>query len=297
MSTPLKLEKKLRKLAERPTVLGTAVSATLHGFREADLLELIVAYSNSDGTDIPEGLAELLLRALGEIHIQGDEATDQQNEIIERASRELQRTHRKFRAAMKWLCSPKNSKAAFPSRDLLESGKVEWGRYPLIERTDEDFIQYFDNHGLKHFKRRLSLQEGRLLLVPRLVHLVDVFCACILNRCLGKKSSEMAIKICPRCDRFFASQRRNFCSANCQWKHYWTPERRADDKWVKDLERVAERCKPKYGSSVADLQKRLALPKVTERLKSIKKKIEKEDWTGWARIAKRINAIEKLAAK
>jgi hypothetical protein len=270
MSTPLKLGKKLRELTERTTVLGTAVSATLHGLREEDLLELIVAYSNCGRTDNPSGLAELLLRALGEIHVQG-EPTDQQSEAIQRASEELQKSQLKFRAAMTWLCSPKNSKpAAFPSLNGLGSGKAEWGRYPLIDKTTEDFVRYFENHGLNHFRSRLSLQDGKLLLVPQLVHLVDVFCACILDRCLGRKSSEMPIKICPRCHKFFSSQRREFCSTDCQWKHYWTPERRSDDKWVKDLQKFSEMCKPKYGRSVADLRKKLVLPKVTRRLKSIK---------------------------
>jgi enolase len=84
-----------------------------------------------------------------------------------------------------------------------------------------------------------------------------------------------------------------FCSSDCQWKHYWTPERRADDKWVKDLEKFAETCKPKYRRTVSDLHKKLAMP----RLVSIKKKIATEDWAGWAAIAKRINGIAKLAAK
>jgi hypothetical protein len=87
------------------------------------------------------------------------------------------------------------------------------------------------------------------------------------------------------------------CSKDCQWKYYWTQERRADDKWVKDLEKFSEHCKRQYGRSIEDLQKRRARPKVIERLESIKKKIEKEDWAGWARIAQRIEAIEKLAAK
>ncbi len=68
-------------------------------------------------------------------------------------------------------------------------------------------------------------------------------------------------------------------------------------KWVKDLEKFSERCKPKYGRSIEDLQKRLALPKVIQRLESIRKKIEKGDWAGWTRIAKTIEAIEKLALK
>jgi hypothetical protein len=296
MSTPLRLGKKLRKLLDRPTVLGTAVSTILHGRRQEDLLELIVAYSNSNGAEDLSGLAEILLRALGEIHIQG-EPTVQQSEAIQKASEELQKGRAKFRAGLTWLCSPKNSKPeASPSLNRLESGKVEWGRYPLIDKASEDFIRYFENHGLTHFRSRLSLQEGRLLLVPRVVHLIDVFCACVLDHCLGRRPSEMALKICPRCRKFFSSQRREFCSKECQWKHYWTRERRSDDKWVKDLEKFSEKCRPRYGRSVEDLRKKLALPKVMRRLKSLKGKIGKEDWTGWTQIARRIAAIEKLAA-
>jgi hypothetical protein len=199
---------------------------------------------------------------------------------------------------MTWLCSSKNSRApTVPSLKQLESGKVEWGRYPLIDKKSEDFIRYFEKHGLNHFKSRLSLQEGRLLLVPRLVHLVDLFCACVLNRCLGRLPSEMPVKICPRCHKFFLSQRREFCSKDCQWKYYWTPERRADDKWVRDLEKFSDRCKPQYGRKLADLKKKLASPKVMRRLKLIREKSKKEDWAGWARIAQRIEAIEKLPVK
>jgi hypothetical protein len=297
MYTSLKLGKKLRKLTETPTVLGAAVAATLHGIGEEGLLKLILAYADRDGTDNMLGLAELLLRALGVIHIQG-EPTDQQSKIIERASKELQKSHRQFRSAMIWLCSPKDSKAAAsPSLKELESGKVEWGRYPLIDKTCEDFIRYFESHGLNHFRSRLSLQEGRLLLVPRLIHLIDLFCACILNSCLGRESSEMPIKICPRCHKFFASQRRGFCSKDCQWTNYWTPERRSDDKWVKDLEKFSEHCKRPFGRTIEDLQKRLALPKTIQRLESIREKVAKGDWKGWARIAQRIERIERRAAK
>jgi hypothetical protein len=297
MYTPLKLEKKLRQLTETPTVLGAAVTATLRGVGEEGLLELIVAYTNWTGTDDTPGLVELLLRALGEIHTQG-EPTDQQNQIIDRASKELQKSHCQFRAAMTWLCSSKNSKAAtFPSLKRLESGRVEWGRYPLIDKTSEGFIRYFEKHGLNHFRSRLSLQEGRLLVIPRLVHFVDLFCACILNRCVGRQSSEMPVKICLRCRKFFSNRRGVFCSKDCQWKQYWTPERRSDDKWVKDLEKFSKVCEPKYRRSIVDLRERMALPKVVRRLESIKKKIEKEDWAGWAKIAQRIDEVEKFAAK
>jgi hypothetical protein len=277
------------------TLLGHAIDAAVHGGTE-DLLRLTIEYFRCDGTKGISDLAELLLRTLGEIHIQG-EPTDQQNEIIDRASKELRKGHRQFRAAMTWLCSPKESDyAASPNRKLLASGRLRWGRYPLVDKKSENFIRYFEVHGLRHFKSDLSLQNGRLRPVPQIVHLVDMFCACILDRCLGRKVSEMPVKICPTCRELFLSERKRFCSKDCQWKHHWTPERRADDKWVKDLEKFSERCKPKYGSSILDLQKRLAMPKTRQRLESIKKKIKTKDWTGWAKIAQRIEAIERIAA-
>jgi hypothetical protein len=178
--------KKLPQPSEESTRLGSAVAAAVHG-RTEYLLRLTIQYFRCDGTDGFLGLAELLLRALGEIHVQG-EPTDQQNETIDRASKELQKSHRQFRAAMTWLCSQKDSDpAASPSMKLLASGKVTWGRYPLIDRKSENFVRYFEAHGLKHFRSSLSLQEGRLLPLPRIVHLVDAFCACILDRCLGRE--------------------------------------------------------------------------------------------------------------
>jgi hypothetical protein len=285
--------KKLPRPSEEPTLLGSAVAAVVHG-RTEYLLQLTIQYFRCDGTDGFYGLAALLLRALGEIHT----PIDQQNEMIEQASKELQKSHRQFRTAMTWLCSPKESgSAASPNAKLLASGRLRWGRYPLIDKKSENFVKYFEAHGIRHFRSSLSLQENRLLPVPRIVHLVDVFCGCILDRCLAREPSEMPVKICPRCRKLFLSKRREFCSKECQWKSYWTPARRADDKWTKEVEKFSERCSPQYGRSVADLRKKLALPKVRQRLESIKKKIANEDWTGWARIAQRIKAIEDIAAR
>lgn len=287
---------KVPQPSEERTILGNAVAAVVHG-RIEYLQQLTVQYFRCDGTGGFSGLAELLLRALGEIYIQG-EPTHQQNAMIEGASKELQKSHRQFRAAITWLCSQKDSgPAASPSKRLLASGKVTWGRYPLIDKKSENFVRYLEFHGIRHFRSSLSLQEGRLLPLPRIVHLVDVFCACILDRCLGRKVSEMPVRICPRCRNLFLSERKRYCSKECQWKHHWTPERRADDKWVKDLEKFSRTCKRQYGRSIEDLQKRLALPKTIQRLESIKKNIEKKDWAGWTRIARRIEAIEDVAAK
>jgi hypothetical protein len=289
-----------RKKLPRPSgdlsLLGNSVAAAVHG-RSEYLLQLTIQYFRCDGADDFSGLSALLLRTLGEISIQ-EEPTVQQNKIIDQASKELQKSHRQFRAAMTWLCSPKESdSAASPSLKLLASGTARPGRYPLVDKKSETFIRYFEVHGLKHFKSELSLQNGRLLPVPRIVHLVDVFCACTLDRCLGRKVSEMPVKICPRCRNLFLAGRKLYCSKECQWKHHWTPERRADDKWVKELEKLSEQCKPEYGRSILDIQKRLAMPKTIQRLESLRKKVAKGDWKGWARIAQRIEAIEDVAAK
>src|SRR5579862_4810150 len=242
MYTPrLRPAKNLKQTGET-TLLGHAVAAAVHD-QTGDLLRLTIEYYRWDGTKSISELAEQLLRTLGEIHIQG-EPTDKQSEIIDRASKELQKSRRQFRAAMTWLCSAKESvSTASPSLKLLASGKLRWGRYPLIDKKSENFIRYFEVHGLRHFKSDLSLQNGRLLPAPRIVHYVDVFCACILDRCLGRKVSEMPVKICLRCHNLFLSGRKQYCSKECQWKHHWTPERRADDKWVKELEKLSERCK------------------------------------------------------
>lgn len=291
-----RLAKDLQQPTNEATLLGSAVSAAVLG-RTEDLLQLTIRYFHCDGAKDMSDLAALLLHLLGEIHRRAD-PTDQENEMIQRASQELRKSHRQFRAAMTWLCSARSPHQTVGlNSKLVASGKWEPGRYPLIDKKTENCIRFLENHGIKHFRSRLSLQDGRLLPLPRIVHWIDVFCAYVLDRCLGQKVSRMPIKICPRCGKLFASGRKRFCSEECQWNHYWTPERRADDKWVKDLEKFSKHCKPKYGRSFADLQEKLAFPKVKQRLASIKKKIEQKDWAGWGKIAQRIEEVERLAAK
>lgn len=281
---------------EEPTLLGSAIAAAVRG-RTEYLQELMVEYFRADESQNITHLAELLLRTLGEIHLE-EEPTDKQNLIIERAAEDLRKSHDKFRAAVTWLCSPKHlGPARRTSLRLLASGKWQPGRYPSIDEPSEKHIKYLEAHGLRHFRIHLSLQEGRLVPAPRIEHLIDLFCAYLLDRCLDRKVSEMPIKICPKCGKMFLSQRKQFCSGQCQWKSYWTAQRRADDKWVKDLKNFAERCKPRYGRSISDLRERLERPKVVQRLKSIKRRGTAEDWRGWTRILERIKSIEGLASR
>jgi hypothetical protein len=328
VSTASQLKKIRKTLRERAEVGASngASSAVFDNISREVLWELVISYCNGKEVGVPQEeslpavarqfggdylyfsdldrLAFLLLAITDGLRLDSEtrEPTDQQTETIRKAALELRKSQRKFRVAVTWLCSPKDLKPAVsPNRltRLLDSRKLEWGRYPHIDKSNEDFIRYFENHGLKHFRIHPSLQEGRLILNPRCIHFVDLFSAFLLDECSGKTLSEMPLKLCRLCKNFFFSQQSKaaFCSRDCQWSHYWTPERRADDKWIRDLAKFSDECKPEYGRPVADLQKKLASPKVMQRLKSIKGKIKKEDWAGWTTIARRIEEIEILAAR
>jgi hypothetical protein len=315
-----KIGKILHEQAEASASNG-ALSAVFGNINREIFWEFVISFCNGTQIGVPLGgsppavarqfggdylyfsdldrLSFLLLTMTDGLRLDSEtkEPTDRQTELIQKAALELRKSQRKFRAAVTWLCSPKDlTPAATPKRlsRLLESRKLEWGRYPHINRSSEYFIRYFETHGLKHFRIRACLQQGRLILNPRCIHFVDLFCAFLLNQCSGKRLSEMPLKSCRMCKKFFISQqsKAGFCSRDCQWRHYWTPERRSHDKWVKDLEKFSRTCKRHYGRSIQDLQKKLALPKVKERLESIKKKAEKETWAGWRRMIQRIEAVE-----
>jgi hypothetical protein len=310
VSTSISLRKILRKGVDEEAAMGGVISAAFADFGREALLQLVVAYYNEGdvaesaaaarrfGTDClffngVERLACLLLASTEGFRLNPEtrEPTDKQTGAVRKATRELLGERRRFQGAVGWLCSNKDPKpAASPQKlgKLLEAGKLEWGRYPHIDRTSEDFIRYFEIHGLKHLRIRASLQEGRLILSPRCIHLVDLFCAFLLNECSGKKLSEMPVKVCLHCRRLFAPPKgAEFCTRMCQWKHYWTPERRRDDIYVKRLEQRAKECLGRqHGFSISDLQSMLTSRKVSERLKRIEK-----DWKDWPRMIERISGL------
>ena len=295
MYTKRRRSKPMPKLDYDTTLLSSSVGRAVHG-RVRYLQELLVAYFESREAKQMDHLAELLLRLLGEIP-PDDQSADENTSAIGRASAELTRSHRQFCAAMAWLCSSRPLNRGLPADDrLLESGKWRPGRFPDIDKQDEKHIRYLEQHGLRHFSVSLSLQDGRLVAIPHFTHVIDLFCAYLLDCCAERKQSEMPFKICSTCRSLFLSERKQFCSRECQWKSYWTPSRRADDKWVKDLEVFAARCKPRYGSSVADLRKKLARPDVVQRIHAIRERAGKEEWRGWAKILRRIEVVEKLSA-
>src|SRR3989442_7011676 len=66
---------------------------------------------------------------------------------------------------------------------------------------------------------------------------------------------------------------KEYCSFNCQQAGWWTPEKKADNAFVRRLQRVAESAvQERDGYSIDDLQKRLERPKVKQRLTEIEKR-------------------------
>jgi hypothetical protein len=329
VSTLPNLKKILREAANKPTVLRGILSTALRNVGTEVLPELVVAYYNGvevepfkrDGTATAvtrelgtdcfsfnglERLAVLLLEMTGSFRlnletIDPDDAADPQNKTIRKATKELQKSQSEFRAAVKWLCSHKDLKpGATPDqlRRLHQSGKLGWGhfgRYPLIDKTSEDFIRYFEDHGLKHFKINPALDGGqynlpvRLVLRPQCVHFVDLFCTFLLNECSGKTLAEMPFKVCRKCDRLFSPQRMEaeFCSNDCRRKNFWSPEKHRDYTYVCRLETFAKKCfSNKYGYSKADLHEKLESSDVRIRLREIE-----AVWQSWPKLTEKLNAI------
>lgn len=325
MSTRAKSDRQRER--RPPGLLSSALSVAFRNVSREVLWELVLCYYNETGAgedtdaDQPSAivrqygtdylyfrglqrLAVLLLRMTEGFQLDmetqdPDDPDEPQRKHIRGAATDLQRTRGEFQAAVRWLCSPKDPKPSVSParlRKLAASGKLGWGnlgRYPLIDKTNENFIKYFEDHGLKHFKIHPALEGGhhggpvRLELRPRCEHFVDLFCAFLLSECSGKTQSEMPVKFCRRCGKLFGSHqtKAGFCSRDCQWRNYWTPERKRDDKFVKDLQKFAESCKPRYGRSIENLRAKLAANK--QRLDKIKMV-----WKGWPTILDKIHSIE-----
>ena len=288
-----RLNQKVAEKANLRRPAGSAARSVVHFLSERDLLELTIAYANARPSKQITELAEIVLHALGEI---GRTPNEVEDAIVDRAALELTHDLSEFRSALTWMCSEKIVEKSI-SIGVSSLRRVEWGRGRLIGRDNERFVSYFEAHGLKNFQRHLSLQQGILLSRPRLHRYVDLFCAYVLDLTLDCEPSEMPIKICPNCQMFFASQRNKYCSSRCQWKNYWTPERRKHDKWVRDLEVFLKMCKPRYGRSIRDLRSRLSTPKAIQRIAAIRQLAASESWSGWANVIERLNSVERAAAK
>ena len=307
VSTDVSLKKIERKIAknqrERAAAAGGAYHAALGGHRGKAIGELLVAFYNDEelapssvlvvGESIgtlftefqgTERLVVALNVLLGSLSSRCEELSDEQMRFVRRDVKKLRSAHRRFRAAVTWLCSTKNPKRAVSPQkltELLKSGRLYWGRYPDIDRETENFVRYFEDHGLKHFRFYASVQEGRLLLFPRCNHLIDPFCAFLLHQCEGKRPEQMPVKLCPQCRRLFLAQgAKKFCSAPCHDKAFWTPERKADYAYVCRL----------GDYSKADLQKRLEEQKVQNRLDEIETR-----WPAWQTINDKVGNIRAVS--
>jgi hypothetical protein len=302
------------------------------GFGEGDkqlMSEMIVAYHNGTNirdsklayirgvvklvpgfNDSPEPLIDLL-RMISYYHLpKGMDAKE--------AAEELKEHRPNFCASVRWLCSPKNPEPAISAQELkklAESMKLEWGRYPDIDETNEHFVEYFESHGLRHFKKRLALEgippklpndasieevenwaqqrelhrreNTTLIQYAYPVHVIDLFCVFLLNECKDRQPSKMPVKLCSRCGLLFsvselegkARERKKFCSTKCQERTFWTSERRADYRYV-------ERLVDKYAGLSPKPRVGLQQPKTQKRLYEIV-----ERWKEWPLLTDKLREL------
>lgn len=245
-----------------------------------------------------ERMAVLLLQMTDRFRLTDHDPSDEESRKIRRAAQELQGSLRMFRAAMKWLCSPKEMKRAVSSQKLRKwPGTLEAGRYPLIDRENEQFVKYFEDHGLKHLRIRAFLEGVPatplcLCVLPRYHHFIDLFCAFLVNECAGKAPSEMPFKVCRQCEKLFSPQRleAEFCSDDCRRKNFWTPERHRDYTYVSRIEEFTQKCTTrKFGYSDKDLQDKLQ--ESGNRLQEIENR-----WCDWPKIIEKIKKIKQRSA-
>jgi hypothetical protein len=187
---------------------------------------------------------------------------------ISRAVAELEERRSTFCEALQWLCSPKAT---------------------VTDQNSEVFVAYFEDHGVKHFKRHLYLKRGRLVSIWLPDHLIDLFCVFLLAECEGKNPSEISLKFCRKCSKLFftdlegkARERKQFCSSTCQQIGHWTKSSRArsDSGFVERL----------LQNNAPDLRERVARPGMRDRLAKIK-----NDWQAWDALMEKVKEVETLA--
>jgi hypothetical protein len=267
-------------------------SGEYEGESKLVICELIVAYCN--GTDIADSSFSVVKKRnivgvpglSGIVQILMTESYFHFPKTKQDPVEELERYRRKFCAAVRWLCSPKNPQPAVsPNRlkKLVERGELNWGRYPEIDKGTEEFVRYFDDHALRHFRKVLYLRDGNLRLDAQPLHLVDLFCYFLLRECQDKSPGQMPLRLCQRCGKLFTAQGvKKFCSEKCHDKAFWTKERRADYQYLGRLEDY----------SPTDLFRKLQQPKVKTRLKEIENR-----WSTWNKVAEKIRSINTTATR
>jgi hypothetical protein len=204
---------------------------------------------------------------------------------LSRAVDELVEQRPRFCEALRWLCSPKTV-SPHNEEALVAKGVSSWGRYPEIDANSELFVAYFEDHGVKHFRRHLYLSRGRLLSTWLPEHVIDLFCVFVLAECGGKEPPLMPFKFCARCNKLVfttlqgeALSKKTFCSDKCQQRSHWskTPEARNDFGFVERL----------WEKNIPERLKRLAKPEVQERLNRIRR-----DWSHWHALTRMLAKID-----
>jgi hypothetical protein len=272
-----------QRAARRSPLMGALLARGISG---NGLRDFIVRYYNGED---PTRLVLSAGNALG-IHQDAGDLADGDSGILDTAVEQLRADHPTFRAAVKWLCSPKRAErneAEFKA--ARASGKWRMGRYPEVNSENESFLSYFEEHGLRHFKLTPLLIDGRLSLEIDRTHLVDLFCAYLLNECNARDLAEMPLKICRRCEKLFSSDLESaaFCSSKCREKSFWDPERKRDYNKVRRWETYAENSlKQKHGFTLADLDRLKAITSKNQVLDKISAR-----WKDWSKITEKIERI------
>jgi hypothetical protein len=200
---------------------------------------------------------------------------------------QLRRDRRPFCLAVAWLCSPKR---VSKSRRRTPGGGSGW--FTEREPASRGYLRYFETHGLSHINQSLWTPSSRRTfhVTSTFRHWIDLFCAFLVNECRGTLPKEMPVKICRRCKRLFsvaessgkARRRKAYCSTKCQQDGFWTPKRRAEDRFVRRFEDL----------SPVVLTERCKQPSVQERFQEIEK-----HWPPESKIVFRIQEIRIRAAK
>ena len=278
------------EIVRKGQLTAAANSFGIHWASDKGRKKLVLrAWAKFTGLD---RLAALLL-----FHWDEEELNDEETQDVRSAAKELRRHERKFREAVTWLCSSKDLAKQIQEHWLRTKGEprnLVFGRYPTIDQRSESSLKYLEDHGIKHLKPRIFLFGAGIHIVPDYFHLVDIFCAFLINECTHKSPSAMPIKVCSRCKKLFsaaafdgeARRRKMYCSTECQQSGHWTKgkQARADDRYVS---RMIE----EYGSLPRELHKRLLRPNVQKRLCEIE-----NHWPSWKKIVEKIGQIRSIAA-
>ena len=152
-----------------------------------------------------ERMAFLLLQMTERFRLTDDDASDEELRRIQKNAQELRTSRQRFQAAVKWLVSsPKETKPAAATKEAEEIvciGENRSRSFPTHRQEKRGICQILRR---PWFETPPNQSDSPRLFIPstsRYHHLVDLFCAFLLNECAGKALSEMPFKVCGQCER------------------------------------------------------------------------------------------------